>query len=126
MGNVLGVAQDSDLYPAFSENPNIPLEGDCIYVDGSKYYYITVDRGKVTQSYESEIQEDVLYPVFDSITACLARNYELTLRHKNPNADTRRIWFPKQLELLQKINEVYTEKRKAEQEEALKISPYRE
>jgi len=122
LGRKIGLDDDSKLYPMFSRTSNVFNDGASIYVKNSKYYYIIMERGQLNKCFESEDLEEVLYPLFESITFSLASDYELN--HRIENEDSRRLLWKKQLELLKKINRNFFVKCQIEIEEILKIAPF--
>jgi Immunity protein 63 len=72
-----------------------------IEVDESKYHYITVERGVENRKPTADYDE-LLYWVFQSATFSIALDYELN--HRIEDQDCRRIMFPRQIELMHKIN----------------------
>jgi len=121
-GRKIGLDDDSKLYPMFSRTSNVFNDGASIYVENSKYYYIIMERGQLNKRFESKDLEEVLYPLFESITFSLASDYELN--HRIKNEDSRRLLWKKQLELLEKINRNFFVKCQIEIEEILKIAPF--
>lgn len=123
-GNKLGLNNDSILYPRFSKTSQVFSEGTTIYISDSKYHFITMDRGQVRKHIYSKDIDVILYELFKNITANLARKFEL--ENRKENIDSRRIWWKKQLELLDTINPSFFIKRKKEMDDILKISPFRD
>lgn len=122
LGQQIGLNENSTLYPMFSEPDKVFNEGASIYVTSAQYHYIIFERGNISKHYKSEKIEEILYPLFKSITIVLASKYEL--KHRNGNEDTRRLRWEKQLELLKIVDIEFYEKRKKEIEEILKAFPY--
>lgn len=122
IGQQIGLNENSTLYPMFSEPDKVFNEGASIYVTSAQYHYIIYERGNISKHYKSEKIEDILYPLFKSITIVLASKYEL--KHRNGHEDTRRLRWKKQLELLKIIDIEFYEKRKKVIEEILKTFPY--
>lgn len=123
-GTKIGLYPESILYPMFSSNGNVFSEGGTIYIDGNEYNYKIMERGKINKHYKSSNIEDILYPLFESITFNLACKYELD--HRKADQDSRRLIWKKQLELLEMINPIYKDKCQVEIEKILKIAPYRD
>lgn len=121
MSNRISVSEDSNLLPMFSKTKDVFNEGASIYVN-DKYHYIVMERGRIYKHYESEVLDDILYPMFKDITSSLAQKFEL--KNRIEGEDFRKIMWKKQLELLGKINEKFVDMRKREIEEVLKIAPY--
>ena len=122
IGFQLGLDTHSALYPAFSEPDKIFNEGASIYVTPSQYHYVVFEKGKVIQHYKSEKIEDILYPLFKSITFVLASKYEL--KHRRGHGDTRGLRWEKELEFLKIVDREFYKKRKKEIEDILKDFPY--
>ena len=110
------------LHPFCAVLPKVFNEGASIYVTPSQYHYIIFERGKVIKHYKSKEIENILYPLFKTITINLASQYEL--KHRNGHEDTRKLRWKKQLELLKIVDTEFYEKRKKEIEEILKTFPY--
>ena len=121
IGQQIGLDGNSTLYPAFSEPDKVFNEGASIYVTPSQYHYVVFEKGKVIQHYKSEKIENILYPLFKTITINLASQYEL--KHRNGHEDTRKLRWKKQLELLKIVDTEFYEKRKKEIEEILNLQP---
>lgn len=66
--------------------------------------------------------EDILYPLFKSITSSLASKYEL--QHRNSDEDSRKVRWSKQVELLENIDKRFAYIREKEIADILKISSY--
>lgn len=113
---------NSNLLPMFSESEHIFSEGASIYVSNSKYYYVIMERGKINKKYERENLDDILYPLFESITFSLACDYEL--KHRRDNEDSRKQIWEKQLKLLGKIDVHFEENCEKEIKSILEIAPY--
>lgn len=124
IGAQIGIDEKSSLYPAFSAPNKVFNEGASIYVTATQYHYIIMERGKEIKHYKSEKLEDILYPLFRSITLVLASKYEL--EHRNIKEDSRKLRWKKQLELLEIINVEFCDMRQKEIEEILKIAPYQD
>lgn len=122
LGRKIELNDDSELYPMFSDNSNVFSEGDSIFIENSKYYYVIMERGRINKIYESEDIEEILYPLFESITFHLALKYELN--HRIMNKDPRRIIWKHQLELLEKVNKKFSLKCQDEIDKILKIAPF--
>lgn len=117
----IAVNENSDLLPLFSKTEDVYNEGASVYID-DKYHYVIMERGRVYKHYESDVLEDVLYPLFKNVTFSLAQEYEV--HHRKKEEDFRKLMWEKQLELLGRIDEKFADMRKSEIEEILKIAPY--
>lgn len=98
--------------------------GEFCYSDSKYYYYGGVgDRGAVTSKKYDNLF-DLTYAVIEFQTHGLAFDY--ARKHKDNQKDTRRIAFPKQIELMRIIGEEYAQKLEKEIEEILKEYPYKD
>jgi Immunity protein 63 len=82
---------------------NMTRDGGAMHieVDESKYHYVGVERGTESRKSTADYDE-LLYWVFESATFSIALDYELN--HRIEDQDCRRIMFPRQIELMHKIN----------------------
>ena len=124
IGSTLGLSDDSNLYPLFSNDKHVFSEGDSIYVDGNGYHFVEMERGKINKQIDCIKEEDILFIVFSKITFALASEFEL--EHRRANEDSRRQLFAKQLELLDRISADYANKYQCEIDEILKKHPYKD
>ena len=124
LGSKLGLSNDSDLYPLFSNDEHVFSDGVSVYSDESGYHYIETERGKPVKKIDCNSIEDILYYIFEDITFSLALNYEL--EHRRANEDSRRLLFDKQLKLLNRISADYANKYQCEIDEILKKHPYKD
>ncbi|MEG0564350.1 Imm63 family immunity protein [Anaerorhabdus sp.] len=121
MSDRISINAESNLLPMFSETKDVFNEGASIYVD-NKYHYIIMERGRMNKHCESEVLEDIIYPLFKDLTSSLAQQFEL--EHRKSEEDFRKLMWEKQLELLGRINEKFVDMRKREIEDILIIAPY--
>lgn len=122
IGLEIGLEENSPLYPMFSEPEKVFNEGASVYVTSTEYHYIIFERGNISKHYRSAKIEDILYPLFKSITLALASKYEM--ENRNTSKDPRRLRWKKQLELLKIIDIDFRDTRRKEMEEILKNYPY--
>lgn len=122
IGSTLGLSDDSNLYPLFSNDKHVFSEGDSIYVDGNGYHFVEMERGKINKQIDCIKEEDILFIVFSKITFALASEFEL--EHRRANEDSRRQLFAKQLELLKSIDYGFAKRRKKRIDEILRIYPF--
>ena len=124
LGSKLGLSNDSDLYPLFSNDEHVFSDGVSVYSDESGYHYIETERGKPVKKIDCNSIEDILYYIFEDITFSLALNYEL--EHRRANEDSLRLLFDKQLKLLNRISADYANKYQCKIDEILKKHPYKD
>lgn len=94
---------------------------------GSYYFYRegqwisnNYERGGINEKIRD--LDEMIFAIFNSITLHDATYYER--KRRVPGRDTRRIWFPKQIELLSYFGEEYVEKCRENQNETLVSSPF--
>jgi hypothetical protein len=116
---VLIGASDKDL-PTYG----LSRDGGCphIEIDRKCYHYVVVERGEELERRSTGDFDELLYWVFSSVTSSMAFSYEVKNRVKDQ--DCRRIAFPKQLELLNRISEKMGVRGAAEIEDILRRHPY--
>src|SRR5688572_24688399 len=95
-----------------------------IEIGTEAYYYIAYDRNITSTNRQTLDIQELLYWIFQDITSQMGYSYEL--RHRNPKVESRRLAFRHQLELLEKLNLQWKEKREREIEEILHKHPYRD
>ena len=123
-GTKIGLKNDSNLYPVFSLNNTAFSDGATIYITNNEYHYVVTERGKINKHIKSCEIDDILYPLFESITFNIACKYEL--EHRKADKDSTRLIWKKQLELLETINPQFKDSCQADIEKILKIAPYRD
>lgn len=93
-----------------------------VEVSGSQYHFVVVERGQEISRQSSQSYDDLLYWIFQNATHNLAFAYELENRIEDQ--DCRRIAFPKQIELIGKINAAMAARLSSTIEAILQRSPY--
>jgi hypothetical protein len=83
---------------------NISRDGGSrhIALENQKYQYVGIERGQEIYRASTTDYDELLYWVFQSATSSIAFDYELN--HRIEDQDCRRIAFPRQIELMHKIN----------------------
>lgn len=93
-----------------------------ISFENGKYNYICSERGyEFSRKVTSSIDELFYWIIYDFVHA-VAVDYELS--NRIPGKDSRRIYFPKIVELMRKINENWGLKAQSHLDEILMNSPY--
>jgi hypothetical protein len=95
-----------------------------IEVDAKNYYYIALERDRKIKNQQTDDVDELLYWVLRDITFNMATSYELA--HREPKSDPRKGIFSYQLDLLEKLNPLWKERRRREITEILKDHPYRD
>lgn len=88
------------------------------------YYYIAYDRDTTSMNRKTYELQELLYWIFENLTSLMGYAYGRI--HRKPKVDSRRLAFSHQLELLEKLNLEWKEKRQQEIEEILRSHPYRD
>jgi hypothetical protein len=91
------------------------------YPDG-RAAYVTTDKGVETSRKETNDVDELLFWIFEE--PAYARAWEYEKQHRNPDADSRRIAFPKALEEIGKLSTAWRDRMAAEQEEILRHNPF--
>lgn len=93
-----------------------------ISFENGKYNYICSERGyEFSRKVTSSIDELLYWIIYDYVHA-VAVDYELS--NRIPGKDSRRIYFPKIIELMRKINENWGLKAQSHLDEILMNNPY--
>lgn len=121
-GKMIGLSENSSLYPALTTVDRIFSDGLVLYFNNGEYHYVILERGREVKHFQSDDTIEILYYVFKDITFSLAQDYEV--EHRNEREDFRKIVFGKQLELLENISSEYRLIREKEIETLLKKAPY--
>lgn len=110
----------ADLIPSFGA---IRLDRpSCIESQGNAYYFIVTDGGREVKRKTTFSLDELFYFTFDNITFEMAIAYGR--EHYPEDVDFRRILFGHQLELLDKLNGQWKERRAIEIESILQLHPY--
>jgi hypothetical protein len=93
-----------------------------VEMEAGLYHYVVVERGKELDRRSSANYDDLLYWIFKDVTHSLAFSYELT--HRVEDQDCRRIAFPRQIELMQRLGPDMGKRLEREIADILERSPY--
>ncbi len=93
-----------------------------IEVEHGFYHYVVVERGVERDRRSSDNYQDLLFWIFSGVTHGLAFGYEL--QNRVEDQDCRRIAFPKQIELMRKIDPALAERLEADIAGILQRAPY--
>jgi Immunity protein 63 len=86
------------------------------------YHYVVVERGEERARRSSADFDDLVYWIFRDVTHGIAFSYELTSRAEDQ--DCRRIAFPKQIKLMQRLGPKTGERMEQDIAEILRRAPY--
>jgi hypothetical protein len=91
---------------------------------GDGFHYIVNERGTEYERVVSADATEILALVFLGITFDMAVDYERA--HRVPGADSRRLIWARQLEILEQLDSSWARRRQQETEGILKQNPYRD
>ncbi len=116
------IGATAELFPTFGTSD---LSGrPYIVIKGDTYYYLVNDKETVTIKRQTGQLPELLYWVFDDITARMGAAYEV--EHRVPDVDRRRLTFKKQLDLLETLQPDWKDLKQREIQEILAKHPYRD
>jgi hypothetical protein len=95
-----------------------------IEIDDANYYYLAFDHDTRSINRKTQDLNELLFWVFADISFNMACLYELA--HRDPKINYRKVIFSYQLELLDKLDPLWKERREREIDEILKFNPYDE
>ncbi len=95
-----------------------------IEVSENSYSYVVTERGLELERRTTESEEEVLYWLTASMVFSVAVRYELC--HRQPGRDCRRVLFAHELELMDRINPVWRQRKAVEIGQILEQHPYRD
>lgn len=111
-----------DLLPTYGSSEDFARPH--IEIRNSRYHYIVEERGKEIENLGRSELDELLYWIFRDVTSQMGYSYEL--RHRDSNIDFRRIAFSHILELLEKLNSNWKNRREEELTETLAKYPYQD
>lgn len=107
-------------YKSFYTTPRHDGSPHIEIADG-KFQFVVTERGSEFERIGNLSADDVLYLLFESITAHMATQYEL--RNRVPGVDGRSVWFPYQERIMGNLNPMWGEKLKAAHQRVLASHP---
>lgn len=121
IGNVLcGEGKPSYLFsvasaPTHSGAPHVEIVGN-------EYHLVVTERGSEFERQKTSDIDELLYWIVSDDVSQLARDWELECRIENQ--DSRRLWFSKEVEILQTINPEWAKKKEQDQKVVLNKHPF--
>jgi hypothetical protein len=94
------ISATSDQLPTYNISRDMGYRH--IEIENQKYQYVGKKRGLEIHRTSTNDYDELLYWVFQDATHSIAFNYEL--KHRIEDQDCRKIAFPRQIELMHKIN----------------------
>jgi len=101
--------------PTHSGAPHVEVVGD-------KYHFVVTERGSEYERNTTKDIDELIYWFISDDVSQLARDWELERRVEDQ--DSRRLWFQKEIELLETINPEWATRRKSRQIEILSEHPF--
>ena len=93
-----------------------------IEIVGNEYHYVVTERGSEYERKITKNIDDIIYWLVSGDVGDLARTWEL--KNRVESQDSRRLWFKKELELLEKVNPDWAARKEAEQRQVLSEHPF--
>lgn len=93
-----------------------------VSIDGDEFFYVSSERGCEISRKPISSLDELMYFIFEGATSMMALDYELDNRVEGQ--DFRRIYFSKQVELMNKLSPQWGERCRKEIGEILSLSPY--
>jgi hypothetical protein len=115
---VIGAPEDSLPTYGRSEDSGRPH----IEVDANGYHFVVRERGLEFERTTARDVDDLLYRIFDSVTLEMALTY--VQEHKIEGQDSRRLAFPRQIELYSMLSPEWGDRCSREIERILKEHPF--
>lgn len=105
---------------------DFPIDDATPYIEvkNGKYYYIISEREEEYERRATRDYQELLYWNAEYISSCIASDYEM--KHRQPNVDSRRLYFKTQLGLLNQINPMFAKRCRKERENILESHPFRD
>lgn len=92
-------------------------------VDG-RYHYVVTERGSEFERKIAESEDELLYWLMSDVTISIA--LELELNNRVQGQDSRRQWFPKNIELLSLLSTEWAHRKESEYVKILAEHPFRD
>jgi hypothetical protein len=92
-------------------------------VDGG-YHYVVTERGSEYERRIAENEDELLYWLMSDVTTGIA--LEIELNNRIPGQDSRRQWFSKNIELLNRLSTEWAGQKEFEYEKVLTMHPFRD
>ena len=93
-----------------------------VEVDERGHHYVVVERGKENERFSTHNSDELLYKIFEGVTARLAQEEER--RHRLPDQDFRRQYFHRQVELFSVLSPHWAERQAERHARILRDYPY--
>jgi hypothetical protein len=90
-------------------------------VDG-RYHYVVTERGSEYERRIAEDEDELLYWLMNDVTTGIA--LEIELNNRILGQDSRRQWFSKNVELLNRLSSVWAGRKESEYEKVLTMHPF--
>ena len=101
--------------PTHSGAPHVEIVGD-------EYHFVVTERGSEFERRKTRESDELLYWFVSGDVSQLARDWELERRVEGQ--DSRRLWFAKELEMLDALNPEWAKRKELHQNNVLKEHPF--
>jgi hypothetical protein len=120
------MAEHLDVEPYYKAFHTSPQHDGAPHVEmrSGKFEFVVTERGSELERISGLDNDEVLYLLFEGITSIMATSYEL--RNRKPTGDGRAVWFPYQEKLMAGLRPSWGVRLKAEHEQILQKSPFRQ
>lgn len=110
-------------YVRFAESPQHDGSPH-IESNGNGFAYVITERGEEYERKTTTYEDDILYWLVRDLTREMASRFEL--EHRQANADSRRMFFQKHIELIGTIDRGWENRLKTEYDTVLEQHPFRD
>jgi len=93
-----------------------------VEINGDEYHFVVTERGSEFERRKTKDIDELLYWFVSGDVSQLATDWELERRIENQ--DSRRLWFEREVELLQIIKPEWAKRKKHHQMSVLKEHPF--
>lgn len=88
------------------------------------YDYVVTERGRELERRTASTENELLYWLMDDVVTGIA--LQLELESRIPNQDSRRQWFSKSVELLERLDPDWGRRKEQEYEQILSKHPFQD
>lgn len=111
-------AEEPHLFLTERQNDGSPH----VEIGENEYYYVVTERGSENSRRATKEKDELLYWMLSDLTFWMAVEFEV--KHRMEKRDFRRMLFARQLELLNKVNPKWADKRQKKINEILLEHPF--
>ncbi|HPF37245.1 MAG TPA: Imm63 family immunity protein [Phycisphaerae bacterium] len=93
-----------------------------VEIEGNTWVYVSTERGQRLSERRTNSDDEILYWLVSDLTRSMATEFELA--HRDDGGDSRRKWFAKDIELLERVNREWAIRKSAEYDRILVEHPF--